>query len=79
MRISVRVKTNARKNEVVKVDEQNFIVSVSVPPVDGRANVKVIELLAAYFHTPKRNMTILRGSSSHLKLVEIAKKEKLIG
>ena len=63
MKISVRVKTNARKNEVQKIDENNYLVSVSVPPVEGKANERVIELLSGYFDRPKRSIVILKGET----------------
>jgi hypothetical protein len=71
MKISVRVKTNARKNEVQEIAAGGFLVSVSVPPVEGKANEKVIELLAEYFKKPKRAITIIRGQTSKQKVVEI--------
>jgi uncharacterized protein (TIGR00251 family) len=71
MRISVRVKANACKNEVKQLDENQFSISVSAPPVEGKANEKVVELLAEYFHRPKRCITILRGKASKVKIVEI--------
>ncbi|MBI1807713.1 MAG: DUF167 domain-containing protein [Ignavibacteria bacterium] len=71
MKISVRVKTNARKNEVTRLEENKFFVSVAVPPVEGKANEKVIELLAEYFGKPKRALTIVHGLSSRDKVVEV--------
>lgn len=71
MRIMVRVKPNARKNEVRQLDESQFLISVTAPPVEGKANEKVIELLAEYFHRPKRCIAILRGKVSRDKIVEI--------
>ena len=72
MKISVRVKTNARKNEVQKIDESNYLISVSVPPVEGKANERIIELLADYFDTPKRNISIIKGEHSKSKVVDIS-------
>jgi len=71
MKISVRVKANARKNEVQQLDENQFLIGVTAPPVEGKANEKVIELLAEHFHRPKRCITILRGKTSRDKIVEI--------
>ena len=71
MKISVKVKPNARKNEVKQIDANNFVVSVSVPPVEGKANEKVIELLSEYFGKPKRNINILRGMTGKTKIVDI--------
>ncbi|MBI5021657.1 MAG: DUF167 domain-containing protein [Ignavibacteriales bacterium] len=72
MKISVKVKPNARKNTVEQIDANNFVVCVSVPPVEGKANEKVIELLADHFGKPKRCFTILRGTTGKTKIVEIA-------
>ena len=71
MKISVRVKTNARKNEVKQIDPNRYEVRVTALPVEGKANEKVIELLAEYFGKPKRCVTILRGETSKNKIVEI--------
>ena len=71
MRISVRVKPNARKNEVEDLGEGKYRVSVTAPPVDGKANEKVVEILAEYFGKPKSAVTILRGESGREKVVEI--------
>jgi uncharacterized protein (TIGR00251 family) len=71
MKISIRVKPNARKNEVKQLEGNNYLVSVTVPPVEGKANEKLIELLAEYFGKPKRAIVILRGESSRNKIVEI--------
>ena len=69
--ISVRVKTNARRNEVQRVSDKEFIVSVSVPPVEGRANERLIELLAGFFDKPKRDIRIVHGHGTRNKRVEI--------
>lgn len=71
MRISIRVKTNARRNEVTKLEDGKFLVRVTVPPVDGKANEKIIEVLAEYFGKPKRCVAILRGETSKEKIIEV--------
>jgi hypothetical protein len=71
MKIIVNVKPNARKNVVQKIDASHYLVSVTAPPVDNKANEKVIELLAEYFGKPKRAITIVRGSKVKEKTVEI--------
>jgi uncharacterized protein (TIGR00251 family) len=71
MRISVTVKPNSRKEEVVPSGEGEYTVRVSVPPVEGKANERVVELLARHFGVPKSRVTIVRGASGRKKLVEI--------
>lgn len=74
MRISVRVKTNARQNEVRQLDETNYLVSVTAPPVDGQANERMIEVLSDFFKKPKRCFIIIRGGTSKNKIVEVAER-----
>lgn len=71
MRIIVKVKTNARKNEIIKVDESNFEVKTTITPKDGKANASVIEQLAKYFRVAKSKVSIVKGKTTHVKVVEI--------
>ncbi len=71
MKISIRVKPNARKNEVRPLGDNTFLVSVTAPPVNNKANEKVVEVLAEYFGRPKRAISILRGTTAKQKIVEI--------
>ena len=71
MRITVTVKPNSRKEEVVPAGEGQFTVRVSAPPVEGKANERVVELLAKHFGVPKSRVTIARGASGRKKIVEI--------
>lgn|GEM_PF-166723 len=70
MRIFVRVKPNAKRSEVEKIGEE-FLVSVKAPPVKGRANAELIEVLADYFKVPKSKVKIVAGERSKRKVVEI--------
>ena len=69
MRINIKAKPDSNENKVEKIDDQNFVVSVKDPPVQGRANRAVIKLLSEYFHTP--NVRIVSGHISRNKVVEI--------
>ncbi len=71
MNISIRVKPNARRNEVKELEKNSYLVSVTAPPVEGKANEMVIELLAEYFDRPKRCFVIVRGETSKQKIVEV--------
>ncbi|MBI2068839.1 MAG: DUF167 domain-containing protein [Candidatus Yanofskybacteria bacterium] len=69
MRINVKAKPNSNENKVEKIDDQNFVVSVKEPPVQGRANRAVVKALSEYFHTP--NVRIVSGRISRQKIVDI--------
>ena len=70
MRINVKAKPDSNENKVEKIDDQNFVVSVKDPPVQGRANRAIVKVLSEYFHTP--NVRIVSGHMSRLKIVEIS-------
>ena len=71
MRISVKVKPNARKNEVQQLEGNQYQVFVNASPIDGKANEKLIEVLSEYFDKPKRNINIVSGFTSKTKIVDI--------
>ena len=52
-------------------DDGVYVIKVSVPPIEGRANERLIEILAEYFKKPKRSIEILMGARGKHKIVEI--------
>ncbi|HAV23424.1 MAG TPA: hypothetical protein DCX46_08005 [Bacteroidetes bacterium] len=71
MKFSVQVKPNSRRNEVAPREDGSLLVFVDVPPVEGRANKKLIEVLARHFGKPKRSITIVSGVRGKHKIVEV--------
>lgn len=68
--LNVKVKPNAKKNEVIK-KEDVYIVYVTASPVDGKANEKMLELLSEFFNEPKSKFKILHGLTSKNKIIEL--------
>jgi len=71
-RISVTVKPQAKRAEVKKISEGEYVASVQAPAREGKANEALIKLLAGYFAVPKSSVRIVRGESSRRKVVEVA-------
>lgn len=71
MRITIAVKTNAKKNAVEQAADGSLHVFVKAPPQEGRANEAVIETLAAHFRVPKSRVAIVGGFKSKTKIVKI--------
>ena len=46
-------------------------VRLTAPPVDGAANEALVALLAERLEVPKREVVIVRGATSRLKVVEV--------
>jgi len=71
MKYTIKIKTNSRKNEVTLSEDGTLTIFVTVPPVEGKANEKLIELLSEYFKKPKQCISIVAGLRSKTKIVEI--------
>lgn len=71
MKIAVQVKPNARQQSVTVREDGVYVVQVSVPPTEGKANERLIEILSKHFHRPKKAIAILRGAHGRHKIVEI--------
>ncbi len=70
MRIKVKVIPNAKLNKIDKVDDV-YLVRVTAPPIEGRANKAVIELLAKHFKISKSKVDIIKGVASRIKIIDV--------
>ena len=62
---------NSREARVVRVSEDYFEVRVDEKAVGGRANKRLLEVLAEHFKVPKSRISILRGTKSRNKIVQV--------
>lgn len=67
----MQVKANSKKESVEKLDDGTFIVRVGTPPIEGRANKRVQELLAKYFKVAKSRVSLVSGPKSKRKVFEV--------
>ena len=61
----------AYRSSVAGVHDGRLKVTLDAPPVDGRDNEALIELLARSLGHPKRDVTIVRGEKGRKKTVAI--------
>lgn len=71
MQRQVKVKPNSKKQAIAESTDGILTVHLKSPPVDGKANKELIEVLAKQFDVPKSQIRIKSGLSSRIKLVEI--------
>ncbi len=69
-RLDVRLTPRASRVGV-EVDGDVVRVRVTAPPIDGRANAALVELLSKRLGVPKREIAIERGQHSRTKRVSI--------
>lgn len=71
MKISVKVKPNAKQERVEKIGQNSFLACVKAGPVEGKANAAVVKALAEYFGVPRCAVTLVKGRSSQQKIFDI--------
>jgi len=69
---SVKVHPRARKNAVTGEVGEALKVSLTAPPVEGRANEACIDFLADVLNVPRASVSIAAGQSSRNKVVRVA-------
>jgi uncharacterized protein (TIGR00251 family) len=69
--IQVKVKPNARVSLLEETSEGVWQAQLKSPPVDGKANRELVELIAEQFGCAKSAVTIKSGASGRMKLVKI--------
>ncbi|MEZ4749122.1 MAG: DUF167 family protein [Bdellovibrionota bacterium] len=62
MKITVQIKPNSRKESVEKNSDGSYTVRVNAPPVEGKANTRLLEALAEHFGVPKSRVEARVGS-----------------
>lgn len=72
MEISISVTPNSKKAEVVQLDNSTYRVKVDAPAVEGKANKRLIEILADYFNVSKSSISVVRGNKGRKKLIKIS-------
>ncbi|HDM37488.1 MAG TPA: DUF167 domain-containing protein [Candidatus Omnitrophica bacterium] len=76
MNVKVKVITNAKKDEVKKVDDY-LKVYVTAAPEKQKANKRVIETLAKHFEISKSDIELIRGERSKIKTIHFKTSVKL--
>jgi hypothetical protein len=71
MNIRVRVTPNSKIPVMIRIDESNYGVKVNAPATKGRANERLVEMLADHFGVSKSSIRILKGLNGRNKLVRI--------
>ncbi len=71
MKIFVEAKTNVRKEYVEQEDATHFRVGVKALPEKGRANEKLIKVLAEFFDIAPSRVALHSGGASKRKCFEI--------
>lgn len=67
--LSIKAKPNSRVSLLSRQDDGTWLAQLKSPPVDGKANAELIELVARHFGCAKSSVSIKTGAGSKLKRV----------
>ena len=69
--ITIHVQPNARRNEVLGFEDGILHLKIAAPPVKGKANRELIELLSKLLGVSKGSINIERGITGRRKVIAI--------
>ena len=69
---AVRVHPRAKKNAITGEVGDAVKLSLTAPPVDGKANDACIDFFAKLLEVPRSSVTIAAGQTSRSKVVRVA-------
>ncbi|WP_019000775.1 DUF167 family protein [Succinimonas amylolytica] len=61
----------ASRDSIIPFTEEEIKITVTAPPVDGKANQYLQKYLSKAFGTSKGKVQIIRGECNHHKVIEI--------
>ncbi len=65
--LQIRVQPRASKDELGGVHNGRLKVRLTAPPIEGKANAKLVQYLAELFRVPKSNVTLIAGERGREK------------
>lgn len=71
VRISIRVKPRASRTRVLRAEGLSVEASLAAPPVDGAANLELVELLSGVLGVSKSSLRLVLGEAAKNKVVEV--------
>jgi uncharacterized protein (TIGR00251 family) len=71
LKLKVRVIPNAKKSEFSGYRDDELILRLNAPPLEGKANKAAVEFVSKYFAVPRTAVTLVSGEKSRHKIFEI--------
>ena len=69
---AVKVHARAKKNAITGEFGDALKLSLTTPPIEGRANEACVEFLAKFLKVPRSSVTIASGVTSRNKVIRVS-------
>ena len=70
--LQIKAKPGSRVSTLSEQADGTWLAQLKSPPVDGKANAELIELVARHFGRTKAQVSIKSGGSGRVKRVVVA-------
>jgi uncharacterized protein (TIGR00251 family) len=71
MILMIQAKPNSKKPGIEKISETEWIVRLKSPPIDGKANMELVERISGELKISKSKIEILKGETGKRKKIQI--------
>jgi len=71
VKLKVRIIPNAKKTEFTGFREDELVLRLGAPAVEGKANKAATEYIARYFGVPRSAVSMVSGEKSRHKIFQI--------
>jgi uncharacterized protein (TIGR00251 family) len=76
--LSVPVQPGAKTDRIDGLHGERLKIRISAPPADGKANAHLIGFLARLFGVPRRQVSLLSGTTGRSKRIRIVRPIQLL-
>ena len=74
----VKVIPNSSVSKIMEITEEFVKIKLNSPPLEGRANKEVINLLSKILDVPKTSIELISGDKSKLKTLNVPLTEEQV-
>jgi hypothetical protein len=69
IKFQIKLIPNSSRCEILGISEGILKIKIDAPPIEGRANEKIIKFLSEILRIPKSKISIISGEKSKTKLI----------
>lgn len=74
MKVTIIAHPNSKKPRIEKDLLGTFHTYINQPPLEGKANKAIVEILSKYFNVKQNSVILISGGKSKKKVFEVLKK-----
>jgi uncharacterized protein (TIGR00251 family) len=77
LRLRIYLQPKAAKDLIIGLHGDEIKVSITAPPVDGKANVYLIKYIAKQFSVAKSSVSLIKGELNRHKTLQVLHPKKI--